>query len=282
MKHTLKKIFLLLSVPAVLCTAPQVFSYEMTGSGVDWNRNMVTAEGTAFIQIDSQGHPVNIYTGGRSSLNEARRNAYAGARETASEKLIAILKKIQVTQDDTIESLMENRADVRNGLSDAIMNARTDEYPGSFDSSVCRIMLPLGDLIQALPVIFPCRDFPSRTDIHTSTKYTGLIVDARGFKMKQMLLPVIYNKNGLEIFNSSHVNGPDAVKYGMVKYVYSEKEASACRRTGLHPLYVNAVDDNRGCPVLSEKDVRKLFSDPATLSALRECRIVFIISRENL
>jgi hypothetical protein len=66
----------------------------------------------------------------------------------------------------------------------------------------------------------------------------------------------------------------------MVSYVNRDDEARKNKRIGEHPLFAVAVNKNGGCPVLSEADVRKLFSSQKTLKALRECRIVFIIDRK--
>lgn len=249
---------------------------EGAGAAIDWKKHTVTSYGTAGISIDYSGMPVTGYKESRTSINDARMNAYAAAKDIAAERLVAALKDLPVTQDATLGKLLTESSQTRQGLSYAIENSKQEFYPTGFDSSGCKIKLSFGDILAALPFSFPEEDFPSRMDTPIPTRYTGLIVDGRGLNIKPMMFPVIYNKHGLEIVSRLNINGAAALKHGMVCFVKNETEAKSIKRLGEHPLYAAAIEDNRGCPVLSERDVRRIFSAPDNLQALRECRIVFI------
>lgn len=247
---------------------------------IDWQKNMITAIGVASIRMDYNGTPVNAYDETPTSINEARRISYDSAKNIALEKITALLKDVRVTQDETVGSLLAKDSFTRKKLYDVFENAQVDHFPTGFESSGCRVKMHLGEIMNALPFTFPSRDFPERTDTPIETSYTGIIIDSRGFETKPMMFPVIYNKNGLEIVSRHNINAAQAMKYGMVTYAANESEAKKNRRLGARPLYIVAIDENRGCPVLSEKDARRMFSSRKTAQAIKECRIVFIIDKE--
>ena len=249
-------------------------------SRADWNKNTVTTVGTASIRIDYDGTPVSIYDGGQISITEARRAAYETAKDIAMEKMISTIKNIRIDQDNTLGNMLEQDSFTRQKLALALERIKYEEFSSGFDSSSCRAKLTFGDIISSLPFSFPENEFPQRLDVPIETEYTGLIIDARTLNVKSMLFPVIYNKNGLEIISRTNINGMTVAKHGMLFYAFDEKEARQNKRLGKHPLYTAAIGENRNCPVLSEKDVRRIFSSPKTLKAMRECRIVFIIDRE--
>ena len=266
-------------LPAILLSGLES-SAGVEESQADWTKNTVTTLGTASIRIDYGGTPVNINDGGHISITEARRAAYETAKDIAMEKMISIIKNIRIDQDSTLGNILEQNSFTRQKLASALERIKYEEFSTGFDSSSCRARLAFGDIISSLPFLFPEDEFPERMDVPIETEYTGLIIDARELNVKSMLFPVIYNKNGLEIISRRNINGAAAAKYGMLSYAFDEKEAKQNKRIGKFPLYTAAIEENRNCPVLSEKDVRRIFSSPKTLNAMRECRIVFIIDRE--
>jgi len=249
-------------------------------SPADWSKNAAITLGTASIRINYDGTPVSINDGGQISITEARRAAYETAKDIAMEKMIRVIKNIRIDQDNTLGNMLEQDSVTRQRLALALEKIKYEEFSSGFDSSSCRAKLAFGDIISFLPFSFPENEFPERMDVPIETEYTGLIIDTRKLNIKSMLFPVIYNKNGLEIISRRHINGATAAKYGMLSYAFDEKEARQNKRLGKRPLYTTAIEENRNCPVLSEKDVRRIFSSPKTLKAMRECRIVFIIDKE--
>ncbi|MCL1910878.1 MAG: hypothetical protein FWG13_01575 [Leptospirales bacterium] len=246
----------------------------------DWNKNTVTTLGTASMRVEYGGTPVSLYDGGPISITEARRAAYETAKDIAMEKMVSVIKNMRIDQDNTLGNMLEQESFTRQKLASVLNKIKYEEFSSGFDSSSCRAKLAFGDIISSLPFSFPENEFPQRLDVPIETEYTGLIIDARALAIKSMLFPVIYNKNGLEIISRRNINGVMAVKYGMLSYAFDEKEARQNKRLGKRPLYTAAIEENRNCPVLSEKDVRRIFNSPKTLKAMRECRIVFIIDRE--
>jgi len=118
-----------------------------------------------------------------------------------------------------------------------------------------------------------------RSDIEISTLYTSLIIDTRGLGVKPMLLPVIYNESGLEIYSKDYFLASEALKHNAVSYVYNEKDAVKHRKAGRKPYFTSALKENNGSPVISDEDVKRLFSHKKNLDYLKKCRVIFIIDR---
>ena len=93
--------------------------------------------------------------------------------------------------------------------------------------------------------------------------------------------PSIYNEEGLEIYGRYFVNIRYASKYGLVTYVHSENDAMKKRMTGRHPCFTIALKGMKGCPVISNRDTRKIFSSRKTVEKLKKCKVIFIIDKEK-
>ena len=122
-------------------------------------------------------------------------------------------------------------------------------------------------------------EFPARIDNPIPTHYTSLVIDARGLGIEPMMLPSVYNENGLEIYGRYYVDIRHARRSGLIGYAYNENEAIKSPRTGNRPYYAIAVSGMKGCPVVSDRDIRKIFSSKNTIEQLKKCRVVFIIDK---
>src|SRR5208337_4872049 len=98
-------------------------------------------------------------------------------------------------------------------------------------------------------------------------------------KVAPMILPSVFNENGLEVFGRLYVDIRHATRFGIVGYAFSEKEAMKSPLAGDHPYYTDAIGEMKGCPVISNRDVRKIFSSVRTVENLKKCRVIFIIDK---
>lgn len=254
---------------------------EKTGSVIDWQRGIITAYGIASVRINDEGKPISAIDNEPISLNLERNNAYERAREIALENLISAIKSIQVEETLYMADMLKKYEYTRERLDRNINSLPVNHYPVDFYRSGCKIQLTIGDLISVFPYSYPREDFPRCASNPIQTEYTGLIIDTRGLDIEPMIFPVIFNSEGLEIYNRYYINISNAVRYGMVSYVHSEDEALKNKRIGDRPYYTVALKKNRGCPVLSEKDVRKIFSSEKTIVELQKCKVIFIIDRDK-
>jgi len=193
---------------------------------------------------------------------------------------IKAINELQVDNQKKVKDLVLNDLVVRQNVSRVMEEySRYKDKPAGYLSSNCELEFNLGYILTAINYSFPGDIFPVRNDIEISTLYTSIIIDVRGLGLKPMLLPSILNENGLEIYNKNFIRSADAVRYNPVSYVYNEKEAIKHKKAGKHPLFCAALKNMNGNPVISDNDVKKIFSHKKNIEYLSKCRVIFIIDR---
>ncbi len=253
-----------------------------SGTFINWQKGYISSKEKASIAIEEKGVPVDFNTGRIISINRARRDAYLQAKDRAIENIVMALRSIQVDPERTLEDLIEKEIYTQKRLPEKMLDSLVvKEFPANFYSSACEIRLRFGDILAAIPYDFPAHDFPRRNDIPISTFYSSLIVDSRGLNIKPMLLPSVYNEDGLEIYGRYHIDSAFISNGGMVSYCHTEDEALMDTKAGDNPYFTIALKSIRGCPVLSEKDTRRILSNPGTINNLKKCRVIFILDRKR-
>ncbi|MBN2159274.1 MAG: hypothetical protein JW807_07750 [Spirochaetes bacterium] len=248
---------------------------------VEWGKGVIVAFGTARVPISGLGKPVSDEEeNAEISLNRGRVGAYRKARERAVANLARLVRDIRVDADTTLSDLLDRNEDVQSRIGNIISTrVKVVEYPVDFATSGCRAELKIGDILNAVPYTYPADDFPIRIDNPIATDYTGLIINAKGLPVRPMILPSVYSEEGLEVYGRFNVDIRQAGKFGIVAYAFSEDDAMKFRAAGAHPYYTVALKEMKGCPVLSDRDVRKIFSSRSNLEMLKKCRVIFIIDK---
>lgn len=255
---------------------------EYNSCEINWTRGVITAGAEAGFALAPKGTPVDFYDGSDTSINRARMESYHRARETALERLMSAVKIIQVEPERNFRDLVNEDIYARKRLSEVLIDlARVRLAPLDFNSAYCEARLGLGDLVTAVPRDFPGHDFPSIDDTPLRTEYSGLIVDCRGLKIEPMIFPSIYNEYGLEIYGRIYAEGRSAARHGLAAYSYSEDEARRHKTAGNRPFYTVALKSLNGCPVISDRDTRRVLSSPQTRNNLKKCRVILILDRKG-
>ncbi|OHD64032.1 MAG: hypothetical protein A2176_05410 [Spirochaetes bacterium RBG_13_51_14] len=275
-----KRFSMMATLIALSMIQSQADVKQQPPDSVDWSRGVIVAYGTVRVDISEQGRPMDGDSGTVISLNRGRVAAYRKARERAIENMTRLVKGIRVDSDTMMSDLLD-RSDVVQTRIVSIISGRVKilEYPIDFAISGCRAELSIGDILPAVPYTYPGDEFPARIDNPIPTDYTSLIVEARGIPVEPMILPSIFNEEGLEVYGRFYVDIRHASKFGIVAYAHNEDEAMKIRSAGGHPYYAVAVKAMKGCPVLGERDIRKIFSSGKTVESLKKCRVIFIIDK---
>jgi hypothetical protein len=274
-----------ISLVIIICAFSILDSAARTGTlppdTIDWTKGTIVTHGTCRVTIDDRGTPVNEDGSAVISLTRGRVNAYHRARERALESMIQLIRNVRVDGDTTLSELLE-RSDIVQSRIVAVIDGKikSREFPVDFATSGCRAELRIGDLLPAVPYTYPGDEFPARIDSPISTDYSSLIIDTRGLPVEPMILPSVLNEDGLEVYGRFFVDIRNAGRYGIVAYAHGEDEAMKYRAAGDHPLYTVALRAVKGCPVIADKDVRKLFSSGKTVGQLKKCRVIFIIDKK--
>lgn len=249
-------------------------------TGVDWISGTITATGTDRISVNDDGSPVDPETGRVISISSARNASWEKAKENAILEAARVIGNIQINSNERISDIVE-RDQVARGRITRVLHeyGRFRERPAGYMETSCELSIKTGFLITALNYDFPCDDFPLSDDTASPTQYTSLIIDVRGLGIRPMLFPSIYNESGLEIYGKNFISGDDAVKHMAVSYVHTETEAGKHKKAGQHPFFCIALKNLNGSPVLSDEDIKRVFSHKKNLAYLKKCRIIFIIDR---
>jgi hypothetical protein len=274
----LKNLFILFIIAVFNTSIAQEVSRDK--SQINWQKGYILSRGTSRITFNETGAPVDALTGRATSLNKAREAAYVSAKEAAIANMAEAIKSLRVDPQNRFTDILKNNTTTQKIISDKINNSMTcKEYPTGFDSSICEAKLNFGSIIASLPYDFPSNDLPVRAEIPIATSYTSIIIDARGLDIKPMLFPAVYSDNGLEIYSRNFIDSTYAVRGGMVSYCYDENQAQIDSRAGEHPYFSVAMKSLNNCPVLLEKDVRRLLSSQTTIINLKKCKVIFIIDK---
>jgi hypothetical protein len=275
-----------ISLVIVICAFSMLDSAARTGAlppdTIDWTKGTIVTHGTCRVNIDDRGTPVNEDGSAAVSLTRGRVDAYRKARERAMEGMVRLVKNVRVDADTTLSELLEH-SDVFQSRIVAVINAKmkSREFPVDFATSGCRAELRIGDLLPAVPYTYPGDEFPARIDAPIPTDYTSLIIDTRALAVEPMILPSVLNEDGLEVYGRFFVDIRSAGRYGIVAYAHGEDEAMKYRTAGDRPFYTVALRAVKGCPVIADRDVRKLFSSGRTVEQLKKCRVIFIIDKKG-
>ncbi len=233
------------------------------------------------IKVNGRGEPVDFLEGNPVSLNSARKSCYERAKDAALVNLISLIKKIQVDSSTSFRQLLLDNRTAQSRLSDYIEKSiKLKQYPVDFFTSGCRIEMRMSRLLAALPYTYPGDPIPVIYDNPIPTEYSSLIIDTRNLNIRPMLLPSVYNEEGLEIFGRYFIDIREAFRRGPVSYEYTETAAMNNSTAGEKPYFTAAIKSRNGSPVLSNRDVRKILSSPGTRKNLKNCRVIFIIDRE--
>ncbi len=110
--------------------------------------------------------------------------------------------------------------------------------------------------------------------------YTGLILDARGIGARPVMVPLIVDESGKEVYGAAFVSREYAVQIGICQYVHGLENAANLPRVAPAPLVVKGLRTlyERNCDiVISNSDAAKLRDASANLTFLRQCRVIIVM-----
>jgi hypothetical protein len=113
-----------------------------------------------------------------------------------------------------------------------------------------------------------------------STPYTGLIIDASGYKITRAINPKIRRNDGSEVWGTVEASAAALQEKGIVAYATSMTKAKANARAGSNPLIIRAIGraGKRFYPdvVLSDSDAALLMSENGKSGFLDSFNVVFV------
>lgn len=259
----MRRIFLVLAWALPLAAPAQELPLPGGSARVDWYRQVVSAVGL--------GPP--DATAPRAE--EARRSAERAARQEAARNLLEGVKGIPIGTGRTVGEAMAEEG-VRKKVEAAVRDFRLAGKRYYSDGGVAvEAELPLGaltelfiDAAQPEPVEGEGRERPR------PAKHSGLIVDARGFKLAPALCARILDQGGTELYGPS-VLAEEARKKGVAAYAPSLEEARRSTLAGEKPLILKAAGAQGTDLVLSPAEAKRLLDE--SHGFLAQGRVVIVL-----
>jgi hypothetical protein len=222
--------------------------------------------------------------------------ARANATEMARQKLLEILHELRVDTSYRLSDITVAHPQVGDRIEamvnhlpviDQLETIRPDgsiavQLMMSIRGGFAQLVLPEEiRKIESITKVMPAKNISEETP-STSTetsKYTGLIVDARGILVEPALAPKLLNERLEEIYGPEFASREYAIQNGIASYYTDMEKATTSPRVADNPLVLKAI--RTAWPglcdlVISNGDATKLRSSSKHLMFLRECRVIIV------
>ncbi|MCU0609210.1 MAG: hypothetical protein MUF22_05540 [Chitinispirillaceae bacterium] len=216
-----------------------------------------------------------------------RPGAMRAAQMIALRNALEIIKGISIDSKTTVSDKMTGDDQVSSSINGFVQGFRQKGKTrymsdGSVEITVEIPLDAVAEKVIAVPDVPAEAPAAAKPAVSASgaVVFTGLIIDCRGFSVIPALGPRVIDESGKEVYSKACVRREWVKKWGIVGYAEDMETAAALPRSGTKPLRIKAVraDGANGSDiVVSSGDAAKVRSASANLSALSECRVVFVI-----
>ncbi len=113
-----------------------------------------------------------------------------------------------------------------------------------------------------------------------ATVHSGIIIDARGFNLTPVLLPLIYDGKGVGVYGPFAVSRESVLKHGLVAYMVDDASENVRSRVGNFPLVVKPVNTqgNKKCNLVLSLDAGvKVRAVLKRKSVVDNCAVVILV-----
>lgn len=233
---------------------------KVAGGVVDWTEGIILAEASA------------VGGGGPKAWRETRA-AEQEARTALAESLASVARSVRFTSDITVDSLLRAGDDLAELLE---QNLASWEVPEAryFSSGKVELsgQLALSEWLRPALVGWA----RASDDVQVANGPTGLLVDARGLRVRPALAPRLLAPDGRTLYGLELLSALAAATATPAVWVDDPADARAAARSGPQPLVVVATAVQGGSDlVLSHEDVRRVDDQGSAILALG--RVVVVV-----
>jgi hypothetical protein len=259
---------------------------------VDWTNGVATV-------VAIGAPPVNAV-----NAAQARAMAKRAALVVAERNLLETLKGTRVDSETLVENFIIASDRIRTAVQGIIRGASEMKTHYMSDGSVevtigVKLAGPLSEELlpkpagppqPVVPPAPPVAPSPSTAPTTPSVAaapsgpsgpiLTGLVVDARGLRVRPAMVPKILNEDGKEIYGSAFVKREYAIQQGMAGYSKDLAAAQINPRVTNNPLTVKglrASGSGKTDVVISNADAATIHAAASNLSFLSDCRVMIVV-----
>lgn len=241
---------------------------SMGGAEINWTDQVLRVKGAGVPAPDAENPAV------------ARLGAIRAAKLDALRNALETIKGVRIDSKTTMENFISASDTINAYVQGYVKGATLVDTKYMSDGSIEVIMeVTIPGLItkSILPDTGRNIDKIPRGE---DSKYTGLIVDARGLNIRPAMAPKILDEDGREVYGSTFVSREYAHEMGIVGYTKGLSKTRVNDRVGDNPITVKGIKKAGTMAsdvVISNKDALKLREAGIDLSFLEKCRVVFVV-----
>jgi len=232
----------------------------------------------------------------RKCKNQAQRRMFGAleARKLGYVELAKAIGKVRITSDSTLENERLKNHALDLAVNEFVLGARETEpvamqrLPDNSELYIVTLEVLINDPKEGLgKVVLPAlqRDEkytpyqPEKKEPPKPSKYTGLIVDAKGFNILPAMAPKVLLEDGRVVYGVLDVSTDYVQRNGLVNYVKSlEKARSLVGRVGGNPLVVKASGERKNVDLLVSPETAADVKYADMLgNFLDKCKVVFVV-----
>jgi hypothetical protein len=259
-------------------------TYMVTpNGGVDWATGVATATG------------IGVPPKASASALQAREMTRTAAWSVALRNLLEVVNGLYLDSTTTVNNFVASNIDVRTRVEGMVQGAtvvKERELPtGEFETTVAmKLGGQFSDIVippspkKSEPIERLKLNAPTEVMNKAKSKYTGLVIDARGTGAKPALAPRILTTKGEEAYSASYVDKtgtrPADENNGIASYVSNESAAKTHPRVSTNPLIVKALSadgTNRTDLVIHDADAQLIQLLPENFMFLKQAKVIVII-----
>ena len=255
--------------------------------GIDWTNGFIYAKG--------EGVPM----AGLQHKGQARLTAQRAAKIDAERNLLEMVKGVQIDSNSTVDNFMLTSDVIKTSVSGVLKGfqivpnpATGEEYAYLSDGTVrVTIRIPLNGFGGLSEVLLPSpeqgsgnkgggKDKVKKKETTGDGVRTGLVVDAKGLKIKPALRPRLLDEDGEEVYGTGSVDRDYAIRVGVAGYLKDVEKAEEHERVADNALVIKGLRPEgpaRTDVVLSQEDADQIRKMARKMSFLDQCRVIYVI-----
>ncbi|MBW1923633.1 MAG: LPP20 family lipoprotein [Deltaproteobacteria bacterium] len=243
---------------------------------IDWSNGVIEAVGIGA----PPANPIN--------MAQARAMAKRAAVIVARRNLLEVVNGVRIDSKTLVKNFMVESDVVRAEVQGVLQHSQVVDISYMSDGSVeATVAMPLTgaltDLVLPKTKGKPEGPTPQETPGRPAkgVTYTGLVVDARGFRVKPAMSPRILDEDGNEVYGSASVSREYAVQQGMAGYAKDLSAAKKNERVTDNPITVKglrAASSGQTDIIISNEDATLIRSAAQESSFLEKCRVMIVLN----
>ena len=253
---------------------------QLENGSVNYADRTITAIGIGFI-------PENAINAG-----QARRAALRISKQDALRNLIEIVNGVVVTSETTVSGAMFDD-EIKTKVKGVIRGAEQVGDPKYLSDTSVEVtyQVKMSGISEVLipPVIISAvlentgtekKSVINKTIDPSSGDITGIIIDAKGLKVRPALAPKVIDKDGGIIYGPGDYSREYAVTQGVVGYSKTIESAKKDSRVKGNPLVIKATGvsgQNSTDVIIGNDDIKRVGSANTSYDVLNDCRVIILL-----